>query len=379
MPADRIGIVTLQGDSNYGNRLQNFALQEAIRGLGFEHVDSIVGLPRKETKPLKAKRLALTAYGRRQEITDRLLKRSGAVRVPDEYLSPAERNNAIQAFSDEHIHTVRHDFGSSANNATFAQQYSHLVVGSDQVWNPAYTHANPEWFLSFAHPEQRVAYAASVGVPQLPTYVHSRYRKGLAGIKQLSVREHQAATTVRALTGITPPVVLDPTMLLTSERWSELARTPQQLASKTYIATFMLSSGDTTSTGGPNLGAVHARAQHENLEIVDLHSPTDPELIAMGPLEFIGAIQGAELLVTDSFHATVFATLFHVPFLLVPRGAMNSRFETLLEHIGLNGRLLSEVTNVAAALEVDWANVDERLASLRRESLDFLTAALNAT
>ena len=32
----KVGIFTIQDSDNYGNRLQNFALQETIKQLGFE-------------------------------------------------------------------------------------------------------------------------------------------------------------------------------------------------------------------------------------------------------------------------------------------------------------------------------------------------------
>ncbi|KRG58324.1 hypothetical protein ABB25_06635 [Stenotrophomonas koreensis] len=99
-------------------------------------------------------------------------------------------------------------------------------------------------------------------------------------------------------------------------------------------------------------------------------------MVAFGPREFIGAIRGAKLLVTDSFHASVFATIFHVPFLLVPRGKMNSRFETLLAHTGLDDRMLSHTPDIAAALSVDWIDVDHRIEEVRKHSLHFLTESL---
>ena len=36
MSDKRVGIVTINDDTNYGNRLQNYALQEAVRALGWE-------------------------------------------------------------------------------------------------------------------------------------------------------------------------------------------------------------------------------------------------------------------------------------------------------------------------------------------------------
>ncbi len=371
-----IGIVTLPGNTNYGNRLQNFALQEAIKSLGFRNVESLEGFPRRESKPLRARRLLVTAYDRRHEILGRVLGRPGTRPPRDVYECPPRRREAIQAFSDQYITSGPQRYTGARQVNAFTDRYQRFVVGSDQVWNPAFTQANPEWFLSFAKPEQRVAYAASIGVPEVPAYLRGRYRAGLRQIEKISVREHQAAETTRVLTGRKPLVVLDPTMLLKRTQWDTIAVRPPQLRPGSYIATFMLSAGDSVATGGPDLTKVHEHARSGNLDIVDLHSPSDPVLVAFGPREFIGAIRGAKLLVTDSFHASVFATIFHVPFLLVPRGKMNSRFETLLAHTGLDDRMLSHTPDIAAALSVDWIDVDHRIEEARKHSLHFLTESL---
>ena len=377
MSEQPIGIVTLPGDTNYGNRLQNYALQETIKSLGFGKVESLEGLPRGESKLLKFRRLLATAYGRRKEILNRALGGAEARRQPDVYTCPQLRREAIRAFSERYINPAPQHYPGARGSSELADRYHRLVVGSDQVWNPAFTQVNAEWFLSFAKPEQRVAYAASIGIPEVPGYLRSRYRNGLRQIEMLSVREHRAALMVEELTGVKPPVVLDPTMLLKRGQWESVAVQPPQLLASSYVATFMLSAGDSTTTGGPDLSAVRKHARKERLEVVDLHSPSDPALVAYGPSEFIGAIRGAELVVTDSFHASVFATLFHVPFLLVPRGAMNSRFETLLSHAGLADRMLSHSSDIAAAGRIDWGDVDLRIDEARKHSLDFLARSLS--
>jgi hypothetical protein len=365
-----VGIVTLGGYTNFGNRLQNYALQEVLKSLGVERVEAIHGLPRAESRLVRAKRLALTPP---QALFERIRQRGAGIR-PDTYSCPPERQAAIRAFSEEFIHSAPSGFQDMGGDEL--ARYGHFVVGSDQVWNPAYTHVNPGWFLSFAPASKRIAYAASFGVPSIPQYAAGRYRKGLRGLTAVSVREERASELVRELTGMDAPVVLDPSMALDPDRWKELARRPERLSQGGYVAKFMLAAGDGTPASGADLSGVEAFARKKGLEVVDLHDPVDAELLAMGPLEFIGAVQGSELVVTDSFHTAVFAVLFHRPFLLVGRGAMNSRFETLLSHTGLTGRFLAEAEDLDEAAEIDWAAVEARLATAREKSLRFLIAAV---
>jgi len=118
-------------------------------------------------------------------------------------------------------------------------------------------------------------------------------------------------------------------------------------------------------------------ATDRGFDRVDLKSDAREDLAAMGPLEFIGAIKASNLLVTDSFHAAVFATIFRVPYLLKGRGAMNSRFDTLLSKSGLPMPRWGTFKELEASIDIDWDSVHQRIARERADSLDYLRTALS--
>lgn len=377
MTDEVVGIVTLPGTTNFGNRLQLYALQEIVRVLTSSTVEAITGLPRRESRSGRVRRLAVTGYSRRHELSDAFRSRSASNRRADLHVVPPLREQAIREFSKEFIASAPMDLPArSEERVKFGRRYRRIIVGSDQVWNPAFTHANPEWFLSFAAPQQRVAYAASIGVPEIPTYLRRTYRRGLLAIPHLTVREHESARIVKELTGRDVPVVLDPTLLLDPMDWRALSRTPISLEGAEYVATFLLQSGDTRGGSAVDLSTLLSGATNQGVSVVDLFSPDQPELEAIGPRDFLGSIANSRLLVTDSFHAAVFATIFHTPFLLVPRGKMNSRFETLMKHSGLRNRFLASRSSLEGVEEVDWAAVDESLRGRREESMQLLRDAL---
>lgn len=370
----RVAIVTLDGNTNFGNKLQNFALQEAIRGASSAHVETLSGLPRREDKLVKARRRASGLLaGRLPQVGGRRVESAGESgwSVPDD----ADRRDAIGRFAATHISPAESVF-SAHDPGEVARAYDCFVVGSDQVWNPAFTHGNREWFLNFAPAEKRVAYAASFGVPRIPAYLRRRYTDGLRGIPELSVREFGAADLVRELTGRDVPVVLDPTMLLQGSEWSEFASLPDQVPGSGYVFVFMLATLDGASGHDRHLSPVLRHAQENGWEIFDVNASISGRLLGWSPGDFIGAIKAAELVVTDSFHAAVFAHLFHRPFVIANRGNMNSRFETLVRHSGIEGVSLGSDGCVERATTIDWSRVDERLASRRIDSQAFLARAL---
>ena len=69
-----------------------------------------------------------------------------------------------------------------------------------------------------------------------------------------------------------------------------------------------------------------------------------------GPSEFVYLESHAEFIFTDSFHSSVFAILYHRPFVVFnregKRNNMNSRINTLLTKFKLTDRLYIEDTEL---------------------------------
>ena len=79
-------------------------------------------------------------------------------------------------------------------------------------------------FLTFARKEQKIAYATSIGISELPKEWEEFYAKNIKEFTSISVREDDAAKIIKNLTGRSVKVVIDPTMLLTKEKWEEVAK-----------------------------------------------------------------------------------------------------------------------------------------------------------
>lgn len=311
--------------------------------------------------------------------------RRSAAAIPDTERNSARRTR-IEEFTRSHIFETSHDYLQSEIDDDFAALFDYFVVGSDQVWNPTAGLSNTLRFLEFAHPQQRVAYAASFGLSSLPAHSLAHYHAALSEIARLSVRENRAAEIVWELVGREAKIVLDPTMLVANSRWNELAVSPSSLPRGGYVAKFFLGSGAEME----RLSPVTQYARTNGLDMVDLSwdlRDSGPahlsdsgrlyDLEALGPLEFIGAIKASSLLLTDSFHAAVFATIFRVPYLLRGRGGMNSRFDTLLNKSGLPMPKWGTLKELEASIDIDWDSVHQNLARERALSLDYLRTALS--
>ncbi|NCD20779.1 MAG: polysaccharide pyruvyl transferase family protein, partial [Actinobacteria bacterium] len=298
-----VGIVTLTGSSNFGNRLQNFALQEALISMGVDRVETVRSDPRaREGGSHFVRRLAILRSEGAGSVLLWLRSRFGrliGVRPPvSTHFLGRERESAIREFVAESIYESLFDCSSVESAASVAPSFDAFVVGSDQVWHPGFGLRDGLRFLGFANPDQRIAYAASFGVSNIPRQLEDVYRSGITSMADISVREYRAAEIVREFTGREVPVVLDPTMLLEPMEWEALAKVPQSLAGGGYVAEFFLGT-----SADEEMLPVQQFAAERGLDRVDLKSDAREDLATMGPLEFIGAIKASHLLVTDSFHA----------------------------------------------------------------------------
>ena len=114
-------------------------------------------------------------------------------------------------------------------------------------------------------------------------------------------------------------------------------------------------------------------------EILDVRaSQKNGRELSVGPSEFLYLIRNAEIILTDSFHATVFSIIFHKKFITFNRPGlnMNSRITSLAELLNLR-KLVTESGDFDGETEIDYFNVDKILREERRKSYDFLEKALN--
>lgn len=341
----RVGIVSIFDVTNVGNRLQNYALAHVIRQLGYEPVvipnvaypyacdeglarrfgveqrPLTAHLPRYRWVPAAVKWMPRAAVAALRQRTLGPLRRAGA---------GALRRRALSQFTTQRLEVFPTSIDAPSQARGLSEQFDAFVVGSDQVWNAAYRYGCPTDFLTFAEPQQRIAYAASIGATELPEDLQPVYREFLHQMSEISVREASAADLVQDLIGERPPVLADPTLLVSPDHWSTIADEAAPPSRRRFMSSYLL------YRNGPDVvQEIEARAATMGLAHHDIISPASLTSEAHGLAAFLRGIRDAEYVVTDSFHATVFSLLFRIPVVVLRRGAgQDARVETLLTLIG---------------------------------------------
>ena len=349
----RIAQVTLNVYDNYGNMVQKYALHRTLKKFA-DSVDVLWHPPRKEFLPYWLE-LNRNEEGNRRDTA-----------------FTAVRQYKIKEFNDAHIST-RYDIPYLED---LADEYDYFVIGSDQVWNPEFSF--PGRFLEFAPPEKRIAYAASIVVPELPEELKETYRQKIPEMSFVSIREREGCDLVEKLTGKRPLHVLDPVFLLTADEWRELEKRPRWLDQKRYERGYLL----TYFFFGKVPAQVKTLARKLDLPVINLLDMNNFNHYAVGVEEFLYLINHATLLCANSFHGTALATIFKRPFIVYRVGMLRttrfSRIGSLLELFGLSERATDTALKVRVAdpLEIDFSRRDEMLPRERFKAFRFLARAL---
>lgn len=262
--------------------------------------------------------------------------------------------------------------------------YEAVFVGSDQVWNPDITVDLDDAYIGNVPGREGcrwVSYAASASGHAFTRDEEEKLRRfvggGFAGI---SLRERGDARRLEELLGRKVWDVLDPALLVEASHWRELAEPPKDGEGEEYILLYLTE---------PHEGLMRcARALSARLgkKLVALGQPRhlgwagDVNVRAgIGPEEFVGYLDRAGWVLTNSFHATAFSVLFEKPFLTFRHRQRGIRLEELLEGLGL-GSLLVEEAGEDEALSLwekaDWAEARRRLEEKRAASQRFIRDCL---
>ena len=375
----KIGIVTFFRVANYGAMLQANALRRFLESMGHEVV--FISHPRVVatkmplwrvfvSRGLKGVKIKLKNYVR-HSITD------FAATFPQTKLCRT-MDEVRQATAD----------------------CDAFIVGSDQMWNPLWCSGKclPLVMLDFT-PEgkPRIAYAASFGT----TVWREDQNANQAGellrkFAKISVREESGVKLANELSGRTDAVqMLDPTLLHSADFYRKIiidAGVDVPKHNRPTVFRYMLDEWDDASASQKAFEFVK-----EKLGFVDTESDRIPVRGLLAPLckhlgvtakvsvpEWLAKIAASDFVFTNSFHGTVFAILFHRPFVSIllrgPMSGMNERALSLLKKFGLESRAAyaddTAAIQAALATPIDWERVDAARVAYVGESQNFLQDSL---
>lgn len=386
----RIAVVTCLGkDRNYGGALQAYALHKQFGKLGF--LSELISFSRRKTCEItNTTALGINRFFHHPPFV--ILKKGirRIVSLPPRTIQKLKlksfdksgylRQKAFDDFVKKHIPKTEVTYTKENINEVL-DIYDFFVCGSDQVWNP-------KWYDEFYRMDfvpntfPKFSYAASISVDSLTDEQQEVFENTLSSYVGVSVREKQAVALLKDLSPVTPVHSLDPTLLLDRTDWDSIAS--ERLVKEPYIFCYFLDCGEKLR----KLAKQYAKKKKMRVVCIPYVLNTyhkfdkkysDIFIESATPADFISLIKHAELVLTDSFHASVFSSIYDKEFFAFRRyGApgMSSRIETLTQMFGIEERFCNTdeketISYMEQCVPVDFSKQDEFL-RMREKSIAYL-------
>ena len=118
------------------------------------------------------------------------------------------------------------------------------------------------------------------------------------------------------------------------------------------------------------------KQKYKIIDLNDIHN----KYYKSNPNEFLYLLKNSKIVLTDSFHASVFSIIFEKPFVVFDRNSvtkkMNSRIETLLNELELKHHKYSSNMNESVIFDNKYDNANRILRSKRNECLSYVNKFL---
>ena len=380
-----IGIITVHNGQNYGASLQAYALVKKLRNVGFDAYLIDYRAPKIEErlssyrKKEKNNSLRNVLKNIRLECSELLFNKSGHLILV---------TKRFEEFHKLILDTHSGEYHVCDEMSVLNKQYDAFICGSDQIWNPNISDLDDSFFLRFAdESSKRIAYAPSLGMrsDSVSKEMECKLKEKLKYIQYLSIREENNKDLIEKLTERYCQTVLDPVLLLEKDGWQDLLNSADNACPKEPYAFYYpvieqpelekFAMQESRKRGwklvNPRLIPKYAK----------LKGYTEVPKSIVGPAEFLKLLVNSEAVFTNSFHATVFSSVYGKELYIIPlKGKHLSRNNRIFEYLKK-----IELTDVEISMDCSLLHIEEShfetvelvLEQERKKSMKYLLDALS--
>ncbi len=368
----KIATITFHRAQNFGSALQSYALQRFVTQCGERcqnpvHYQIIDLAPAVQREIYSSYQFSLNPKRLVKNVLNFIYSKALKARC-----------RKFDAFLREEL-TLTSPFANGDEARVALQDVDCFISGSDQIWNVRARDFSDFYYLDFVRGARKASYAASFGPLRIDwrQYRAPHYTALLNDYSAISVREQGSADNVQQLTGKTPEIHVDPTLLLDVEEWRKV-QSDANYQDGRYILLYCL------EPTAAQLNMAGALSRRTGLPIVALRYNNKYDMLNpfvkrydAGPKDFLAYIDHAAMVVTSSFHGTAFSLIYRKPFCALD-GMGDARISNILREAGLTHHALASDADAAdACLDApDEASISAFIAREQQRSFDYLKQAL---
>lgn len=244
----------------------------------------------------------------------------------------SKRKKNFDTFTSTYLPITESSYASNEELKGNVPQADVYFAGSDQIWNTLFRNGrDPAFYLDFA-PDNSVkaSYAASFATHEIASECQQFVKNQLKKLDKISVRESSGVKLAEMLGFFEVQQVVDPVFLLSRDEWNQISGKP--ISDQPYL---FLYDFDTNEKIGKE---ARKMADANGWKVFSfLKNPwCDVSFEEEGPEMFLSLIQYAQLVMSNSFHATAFALIYEKLFYVFERKEqINMRMKDLVHSLDL--------------------------------------------
>ncbi len=366
----KIGTITFHSPYNYGSSLQAYALQETVKKICNQYCEyKIINLRTEKQK-------YMYEIDNEKSYINKLIKR---VLLKDYKEKYKIKNQKFEDFINNKLNVTR-EYKTYEELEKENFDFDYYISGSDQLWNLRAFDFDWAYYLGFVNKGKKISYAASFG-PKKLTFTEEekiKIQKYINDYSNLSVREQGSYDTIYELNGKKAEINMDPTILLEKKEWEKLIP-KENVVSGEYILYYSLGQDK------ENIELVEEISKKMKLPVITTRYSGRNELFTnfkriydVGPVEFLNLLSNAKLVLTTSFHGTIFSVILNTPFFSI-NADKDYRRLTLLKTMGLETRNINKNNmeeKLKNAFEINFENSNSKIKNEKEKSIEYLRKAL---
>ena len=365
----KVGILTFSYSSNPGSVLQAYSLQKNISEIAGCDAEIVNYQKTRAGKPVIGKTVFMPPV-RKWRLKQMLEWCARIVAHP-------MRMYRYEKFFDKYYCGYSPKPVTRADLPEVDKKYDCFVVGSDQVWNYGSYNVDDTYFLDFVSDgRKKISYAASFGQKGVPEEKVDRAKELVADFAAISVREKSGVETVWQLCGKKAEWVLDPSLLTDKVEYRRLAKKPRK---QNYVLLYLREDSEELTECAEKLAEFYGLAV---VKIVKhwMYGKNGKPVRAVGPEEWLGYMDCASYIVTNSFHGICFSVIFEKEFfvglLKNVSVATNPRISEMLESLDIEDRYIEKSCDFAGIRPLDYGRINEKKRQRREQSITYLREAV---
>jgi len=243
--------------------------------------------------------------------------------------------------------------------------YDLVIIGSDAIWNCHHPLFHPIYMGTGLVKTPVLSYAPSCEYIKEGDMLPESCIMSLKQNKGLTVRDSYSRDFIHEQTGVLPDVVLDPTLL-----W-DFSSLPSCFGENQFLLVYAFSDWEEYS---PQIRKYSEAHQLKIISVGRFCSWADHSYDAASFYEWNDAFRKASVVVTDSYHGTIFAIKNNKDLVVLARSDKMYKINDLMLQLSVelpfySGEVLEDYLQKH---QIDYSVVQERIAHLKNESLTIL-------